>query len=131
MKSKLIIRWTILVSFLGQTFATEKKPNVLIILADDVGTEDVVGYWGNNIVDMPNLQKLQDKGVTFMDAHSSPKCAPSRYMLLSGNYHHRGTKVYGSWGFEDKQSQFRNRQRSIAHMLQSIGYKTGMLGKWQ
>ena len=108
-----------------------KKPNVLLIMADDVGTEDVPGYWGNHIVDMPNLKKLQAKGVTFMDAHGTPKCAPSRYMLLSGNYHHRGRKVFGSWGFEDEDTQFLPRQKSIAELLQGQGYKTGMLGKWQ
>ena len=73
------------------TLAQKKKPNVLIILADDVGTGDVPGYWGNEIVDMPNLRALQEKGVTFTDAQSTPLCAPSRYSLLSGNQPHRGT----------------------------------------
>jgi hypothetical protein len=82
-----------------------KIPNILLILADDVGTGDVPGYWGNHIVEMPNLMKLQSQGVTFMDAHSTPLCAPSRYMLLSGNYVHRGTNYNGSWGLR-KQTIF-------------------------
>ena len=107
-----------------QNSISDKKPNILLILADDVGTGqwylvlafpitnnsssnmvvhillssykffyfvigDVPGYWSNNIVNMENLSSLQEKGVTFMDAHSTPLCAPSRYMLLSCNYSHR------------------------------------------
>ena len=109
---------------------TDKKPNVLIILADDVGTENV-GYWGNEIVDMPNIRALQEKGVTFMDAHSTPLCGPSRYMLLSGNFPHRGTEHFATWDINRKgQSQFYGRQKSIASMMKTGGYRTSMFGKW-
>ena len=64
----------------------KKKPNVLLILADDVGTGDVPAYYNSSIVSMPNLDSLVNKGVTFKDVHSTPLCAPSRYMLLSGMY---------------------------------------------
>ncbi len=67
-----------------------KKPNVLIILADDVGTGEVPGPSFDPTVHMPNLENFYKSGVTFTDAHSTPLCAPSRYMLLSGNYQHRG-----------------------------------------
>jgi Arylsulfatase A and related enzymes len=107
-----------------------KTPNILLILADDVGTGDVPGYWGNHIVEMPNLMKLQSEGVTFMDAHSTPLCAPSRYMLLSGNYVHRGTNYIGSWSLR-KQNNFRCKQKSLAHMLKRrAGYHTAAFGKW-
>jgi hypothetical protein len=59
-----------------------EKPNIVIILADDVGTGDLPFYWpsmDSSKVQMPNLQKLAEKGVLFKDAHSSPLCAPSRY----------------------------------------------------
>ena len=113
-----------------ETLAQKKKPNVLIILADDVGTGDVPGYWGNEIVDMPNLRALQEKGVTFTDAHSTPLCAPSRYSLLSGNQPHRGTEVFGTWGiYPSGQTQFYGRQQSIATMMKSGDYHTSMFGK--
>ena len=107
-----------------------KKPNILIILADDVGTSDIP-YWGDNIVPMENIQKLQSQGVTFMDAHASPLCAPSRYMLLSGNYPHRGHQKGGAWNFSAEQNQFIGDQKSIAEVLkEQFNYHTGMYGKW-
>ena len=113
------------------TLAQKKKPNVLIILADDVGTGDVPGYWGNEIVDMPNLRALQEKGVTFMNAHSTPLCAPSRYSLLSGNYPHRGERQFGTWDFKEGHNQFLDMQQSIAEMLKmnDESWHTSMFGK--
>ncbi|GFH61474.1 hypothetical protein CTEN210_17950 [Chaetoceros tenuissimus] len=109
---------------------SHKKPNILIILADDVGTSDIP-YWGDNIVPMENIQKLQSQGVTFMDAHASPLCAPSRYMLLSGNYPHRGLKKGGTWNMSANQNQFIHNQKSIAEVLKDQhNYHTGMYGKW-
>ncbi|GFH49945.1 hypothetical protein CTEN210_06421 [Chaetoceros tenuissimus] len=107
-----------------------KKPNILILLADDVGTSDIP-YWGDNIVPMHNIQKLQSQGVMFMDAHASSICAPSRYMLLSGNYPHRGLNSGGTWSWLNNQNQFLNNQKSIAEVLKDqFNYHTGMLGKW-
>ena len=110
-----------------------KKPNILLILADDMGTGDIPFYWKDmdtSLVNMPNLQKLADQGVLFEDAHSTPLCAPSRYMLLSGNYPHRGNEHYGTWDWNKNQNQFRDGQKSIAHELGNAGYKTAMFGKW-
>ena len=108
----------------------KKKPNILLIFADDVGTEDVPGYWDTNIVQMPNIKKLQSMGVTFIDAHSSPLCSPSRYSLLSGNYPHRGSTVQSTWNFWDGQNQFEPNQKSIAEVLKGANYRTWMAGKW-
>lgn len=108
-----------------------QRPNILLILADDVGTEDVPGYWGTNVAPMPNMRKLQEQGVTFMNAHSSPVCAPSRYMLLSGNYQHRGNHLPSTWNFFDGENQFRHGQKSIAQALKEGGnYHSAMIGKW-
>ena len=70
-------------------------------------------------------------GVTFTDAHGTPVCSPSRYMLLSGNYPHRGTEPGGSWYLNyDKGSQFLPKQQSIADVFRVNGYRTAMFGKW-
>jgi len=111
--------------------SAESKPNVLLIMADDIGTGDIPSYWNSSLVDMPNLNRLSTMAVTFRDAHSTPLCAPSRYMLLSGNYAHRGMNVDGSWNFYEKTNQFRSDQKSIAEVLRDRGgYHTAMLGKW-
>ena len=110
-----------------------KKPNVMIILADDVGTGDVPGYWDTfNKVDLPNLTDLLTQGTTFTDAHSTPLCAPSRYVLLSGNYPHRGSRYTGSWimNYDREGGQFRYGQKSIAEVFVDNGYDTAMFGKW-
>ena len=107
------------------------RPNVLLILADDVGTGEVPGYWNTGLVDMPNLRSLVQHGVRFKDAHSTPLCSPSRYVLLSGNYQHRGHLYPGTWKVNYKSGQFRHGQQSIADVLRSEGnYETGMMGKW-
>ena len=112
----------------------KKRPNILVILADDVGVHDVVGYYNNccNVVDMPNLQSLIDKGVTFHDMHSTPLCAPSRYTMLSGNWPHRGVYPWSAWGLnQEGRNQFYGGQRSLAHALKVGGdYRTAMMGKW-
>lgn len=110
-----------------------KKPNIIVILADDVGTGDIPFYWkGENtsLVEMPNLEKLANKGVLFEDAHSTPLCAPSRYMLLSGNYPHRGHAPFGTWNLDKDRNHFLDDQRSIAQELGKYGYHTGVFGKW-
>ena len=112
-----------------------KRPNILLILADDVGTGDIPYYWKNlnsSMVSMPNIDSLSEKGVTFMDAHSTPLCAPSRYMLLSGNYAHRGVVPKGSWTLNEQgKNQFMPGQKSLAQVLRDeAGYSTAMFGKW-
>jgi len=110
---------------------SKKKPNILIILADDVGTGDIPSYWNSGMVEMPNIQRIADNGVTFLNAHGTPLCAPSRYMLLSGNYQHRGRNVNGSWNLGYENNQFQSRQKSIAEVLKGAGgYETFMAGKW-
>lgn len=104
----------------------------MIILADDVGTGDVPGYWNKDLskVNMPNLEQLVQSGVTFTDVHSTPICAPSRYVLLSGNYQHRGVNSNGVWNANYQTSQFFEGQQSIANVLRDNGYNTGVFGKW-
>ena len=114
----------------NSVLSDRKKPNILIILADDVGTGDIPSYWNSGMVDMPNIHRLAESGVTFLNAHATPLCAPSRYMLLSGNYQHRGRNANGSWNLGYENNQFRSHQKSIAEVLKRAGYETLMAGKW-
>ena len=111
-----------------------KKPNIMFIFADDVGTGDVPGYWNRSTgplgIFMPHLRDLVSHGTTFTDAHSTPLCATSRYVFLSGNYQHRGEKGSGVWNLNYKRGQFVDGQQSIAQVLHDNGYNTAMFGKW-
>jgi arylsulfatase A-like enzyme len=114
------------------TKSTTRKPNILLILADDVGTGDIPGYWNTSLhIDMPNIAQLVEKGTIFTDAHSTPLCATSRYLLLSGNYQYRGYDFRGKWGLDYESGQFQRGQKSIADVLREGGnYHTFMAGKW-
>ena len=79
---------------------------------------------------MPHLQSIIDNGLVFTDAHSTPLCAPSRYVLLSGNYQHRGLMYGGTWRANYIAGNFLDGQQSIAEVLRSNDYNTGMAGKW-
>ncbi len=108
----------------------KKRPNIMVILADDVGTGDIPVYWDSSLVKMPNIDRLARMGVTFRDAHSTPLCAPSRYMFLSGNYQHRGRHYNGRWNLGYLNNQFQSHQKSIAEVLRDqAGYHTAIFGK--
>jgi len=110
----------------------KRKPNILLILADDVGVGDVKGYWNDSHsqVHMPHMEDLVRNGTTFFNAHSTPLCAPSRYVLLSGNYQHRGHFNEGAWDL-GSYGQFIGKQMSIAEVLKTQGnYHTAVMGKW-
>ena len=116
---------------------SEKKPNVLVVLADDLGTGDIEGYYEDTckVTEMKNVQNLMSKGIVFTDAHATPLCAPSRYSFLSGNYQIRGqgasyrksTEVLWGLGWAP---QFKRGQMSIADVFKDNGYNTAMVGKW-
>jgi len=97
----------------------------MIILADDVGIGDI-----NGRVETPNIDKLAQRGTSFLNAHATPLCAPSRYVLLSGNYQHRGRKPGGTWALKSA-SNFKTGQQSLARVLKERGnYMTNVVGKW-
>ncbi|MBV19955.1 MAG: sulfatase [Cytophagia bacterium] len=115
--------------FLFSCDNTEKK-NVIIILADDLGYTDL-SCFGSEI-NTPNIDNLASEGVIFTNYHSSPLCAPSRAMLLSGNDNHVagiGIQAFSSqdYGYEGILS---DRVAIIPEILKNNGYKTFMSGKW-
>ena len=111
------------------TSLSTPRPNVLIILADDVGIGDISAYTPGAQVATPAISSLAGMGMRFTHAHGHRTCAPSRYELLSGSYVYRGKEPGGMWYLSPAGSQFRPGQRSIAAAFGDAGYDTIMLGK--
>jgi len=111
--------------------AKKKRPNVLVILADDVGTGDIPGYYSDTckVTSMKNIENLVSKGLLFTDAHATPLSPTSRYSFLTGNYQYKGSKQSVAWNF-GRRGYFKKGDKSIAEMFQSAGYNTAMMGKW-
>lgn len=106
------------------------KPNIVYILADDMGYGDVSKLNENSKIHTPNLDKLCEEGISFSDAHStSAVCTPSRYGILTGRYNWRSRLKYGVLqGFS--QSLIEKETKTFPSMLKDLGYKTACIGKW-
>ena len=113
---------------LVESFARARPPNVLILLADDLGVGDLEAYSASALVPTPAISALSAAGVRFTDAHAHPICSPSRYSLLSGNYVFRGRRPSSSWDLSGG-SQLLPGQRTIAESFRAAGYATLLLGK--
>lgn len=102
------------------------KPNILLLLADDMGYGDPGCYNPNSKIATPHIDRLAREGMRFTDAHASgPLCHPSRYGLMTGRYPFR-TDI-ARW---PKQPLIEEGQTTIASLLKSQGYRTAMVGKW-
>ncbi len=107
-------------------------PNVVYILADDLGYGDL-GCYGATKVKTPNIDKLAEQGRRFTDAHTaSAVCTPSRYALLTGEYPFRASDGEGLWGPCPVTSALLidPDKRTIADVFKDKGYATAVLGKW-
>jgi arylsulfatase A-like enzyme len=110
--------------------AAERPPNVVVILADDLGYGDVHALNPAGKIPTPNLDKLAASGLTFTDAHSpSAVCSPTRYGLLTGRYCWRTPLKSGVLGGLSPRLIEPGRE-TLASLLKKRGYHTGAVGKW-
>jgi arylsulfatase A-like enzyme len=122
------------------------KPNIIFIMADDLGYGDL-GCYGQQLIETPNIDNLASSGMRFTQHYSgSPVCAPSRCVLLtgmhSGHAYIRGNDEWGDrgevWDYRamiadstlEGQRPLPINSTTIGTLLQSAGYRTGMIGKW-
>ncbi|MFM9897015.1 arylsulfatase [Sphingorhabdus sp.] len=120
---------------LGAQAAQPKRPNIVILLADDWGFSDV-GAFGGEIA-TPNIDALAAKGVRFSNFHVAGSCSPTRAMLQTGVINHRAglgnmpetipPEHLGKPGYE---THLNNRVVTIAEQLRAVGYRTYLSGKW-
>jgi arylsulfatase A-like enzyme len=105
-------------------------PNIVYILADDMGLGDISSYTANSPVATPNIDRIANAGMRFNDAHSSDGvCTPSRYSLMTGQYAWRGAILAGV-AQPYQNALIPSSRLTVAEMLQQSGYSTGMFGKW-
>ncbi len=110
--------------------AEPPKPNIVYILADDLGYGDVGCYNPASKISTPNMDRLAKEGVRFTDAHSpSAVCTPSRYALLTGRYAWR-TRLQRNVIGPFAQPLVAENQLTVAEVLRKHGYATACVGKW-
>ena len=119
----------VLAATLGQTLAAT-KPNIVFVLADDMGYGDVQALNPRSKVPTPNLNRLAKRGMTFTDAHSpSAVCTPTRYGTLTGRYCWRSRLKRGVLNGYSAPLLEPGRL-TVAGMLRASGYHTSVVGKW-
>ncbi len=113
---------------LAQEKAPKRVPNVIVIYADDMGYGDLACF-GNKKIKTPNLDRMAKQGVRFTSFYvSQAVCSASRAALMTGKYSNR-TGILGALGPASKAGLAREHM-TIAEMLKTLGYATGMVGKW-
>lgn len=106
------------------------NPNIIFILADDLGYGDIASLNNEGKIKTPNVDRLVAEGVTFTDAHSSSAVStPTRYGVLTGRYNWRSTLKQGVLGVYNAPLIAKGRT-TMPMMLKACGYETGCFGKW-
>ncbi len=109
-------------SIVGPCFGHEsKKPNIILIMSDDLGAE-CIGCYGSTQYKTPNLDKLAKTGLRFTHCYSQPLCTPSRVQIMTGLYNHRNYIGFGN---------MKEDSLTFGNILKKAGYKTCIVGKWQ
>lgn len=120
--------------FLSIQISAQDNPNVIVILADDLGLGDLSFYrkqhTSNIVLETPSLDYLAENGVAYTNAHAPASlCAPSRYAIMTGNHCYRSEYPWGVWGSYEK-SPIKDDQLTLGKLMQNAGYQTAFFGKW-
>jgi arylsulfatase A-like enzyme len=120
---------TTLYMLAGHAFAAQ-KPNLIWIMADDLGYADL-GCYGQKVIQTPHLDRMAREGMRFTHFYSGATvCAPSRSVLMTGQ-HQGHTRVRGNAGQKNPAAQaLRAEDVTVARMLKGAGYATALIGKW-
>jgi arylsulfatase A-like enzyme len=108
----------------------EKYPNIILILADDMGFGDANCYNAASKIPTPNIDQLAKEGIRFTDAHTnSSVCTPTRYGIVTGQYSWRSSLKKGvTWSYDSL--IIPKNTKTIASVLKNKGYQTAAIGKW-
>jgi arylsulfatase A-like enzyme len=134
------LTWALSVAAMAMTVAAQgavtkadapsKKPNIVIILADDLGFSDIACY-GSEIA-TPNLDRLATQGLRFTQFYNAARCCPTRAALLTGLYPHQAGvgHMLEHWHLPGYAAGLNERCATIAELLRAGGYRTYHVGKW-
>lgn len=112
----------------AQNRAKDSKPNIVLIVIDDIGYGDL-GIYGNKFHKTPNIDKLGSEGMLFSDFHSNgPVCSPTRASIMTGQYQQR-SNIGHAIGFTMEEGMPLIK-KTIAEILSENGYATAVFGKW-
>jgi arylsulfatase A-like enzyme len=117
-------------AFSGENQQTGRVPNIVLILADDLGYAEL-GCYGQKVIETPHLDQMAREGMRFTHFYAGATvCAPSRSVLMTG-LHHGRTRVRGNAGPGNPEAQaLQADDVTVASLLQKAGYKTALIGKW-
>lgn len=117
---KLTLFFILSVGLTASLFGSE-QPNIVLIMADDIGVEGI-GCYGGTSYQTPAIDRLSSEGVRFTHAYAQPLCTNTRVQLMTGLYNNRNWLYFG---ILDPQA------KTIGHYMQEAGYNTCIAGKWQ
>lgn len=108
----------------------EERPNIVVIMADDMGFSDISPYGGE--IRTPNLERLASGGLRFTQFYNAARCCPTRASLLTGLYPHQAGvgHMTGDDGLPGYRGELSKQSVTIAQVLRAAGYRTYMSGKW-
>ena len=114
----------------GAAMPAARRPNIILIMADDMGFSDIGCYGGE--IRTPNLDRLAGGGVRFTQFYNTARCCPTRASLLSGLYPHQAGigHMVEDRGLPAYQGRLNDRCVTIAEAIRGGGYRTLMAGKW-
>ena len=121
--------WMVMVVVAGTSAAaTPSRPNIVVILADDLGYGEV-GCYGQTIIQTPRLDQMAAEGMRFTHFYAGATvCAPSRSVLMTGQ-HHGHTRVRGNAGRTNPRAQaLLDEDLTVAEVLSTAGYRTALYG---
>jgi len=125
----IIVLGLITISF-GEKRKPASKPNIIYVLADDLGYGDLSILNKNGKIKTPHIDRLGNSGIVFSDAHSSSSvCTPTRYGIMTGRYSWR-SRLKESVLFGYSKALIPNTRTTVASMLKTEGYQTAFIGKW-
>lgn len=136
LKERFLTPWAAMVSALvliltpSESWAAE-KPNVIVIMADDLGYSDLGCYGGE--IETPHIDRLAEEGLRFSGFKNTCRCAPSRASLLTGRYQHAvgvGRMTAKDYQRPGYRGQLSLDAPTLAEILKPKGYGTGIVGKW-